>query len=355
MIEIRPATDSDKNQILERMAEVYNPAEAERAKRRWDWQWRDDPRLEKPGYQGVVAEWRGRIIANMSCLPAGLYINGQPVKAQWGVDALVHWGMTRQAIREQRRSGSAKAPDLSEGIAAAFLNHPAFGPGQFGKNFSDSMRTIAVRIGCKPKPGSGVWMRRVSYRHRLQRTLGRPLGALVAAGADLAIGRMPRPTLPVAVFDGDFDARFDRLWERARTEYPAITRRDAALLNWRYRRHPDISYRVLILERGVELRGYVIFSTFFHRDRFRGKIVDLLTALDDSEAADALLAGALRQLRTLGVERAESFASGPEEAAAFARHGFEPRLNKDGKELPMLTRFLPDIRIYATEGDGDGG
>ncbi|MCX7825233.1 MAG: hypothetical protein N2689_06705 [Verrucomicrobiae bacterium] len=355
MIEIRPGTDGDKQQIIACMAEVYNAEQAARAERRWDWQWRDDPRLEKPGYHGVVAEWRGRIIANMSCLPAGLFIHGKPVMARWQVDALVHWGMARQALREQRKSGSAKAGELSNGIAAALLNHPAAGPIQLAKNISEPMSVIGVRIGFAHAPRTGAWMRRVSYRHRLQQALGRPLGALIAAGADLTIGKMPRPTLSVAVFDGEFDARFDRLWERALAEYPAITRRDAAVLNWRYRRHPDIAYRVLILERGGELRGYVVFSTFFHKNRFRSKIVDLLTARGDSEAVDALLAGALRQLRKLGVERVEGFAGSPAQSAAFARHGFEPKLLKTGEQQPLHVRRLPDVELYLTEGDGDGG
>ncbi len=109
MIEIRPGTDADRPQILARMAEVFGPEPAARAERLWDWQWHQDPRLPTPGYRGVVAEWRGQIIGNLATIPAGLHLGGEPVRAHWCVEVLTHWGLMRQALREQRRQAGGGA------------------------------------------------------------------------------------------------------------------------------------------------------------------------------------------------------------------------------------------------------
>ena len=125
MIEIRPGTEADRPQILERMEEVFGAEPARRAERLWDWQWHQDPRLPSPGYHGVVAEWEGRVIGVLTTIPAGLHIGGEPVQAWWFVDVLVHWGLTRRALREHRRAAAqVAAADLSQRTRGCPLRPP---------------------------------------------------------------------------------------------------------------------------------------------------------------------------------------------------------------------------------------
>jgi hypothetical protein len=355
MIDIRPASDSDKAQILERMDEVYGPTEAERAERRWEWQWQQDPRLEESGYKGVVAEWRGRIIGNLSCLPAGLYIAGQPVRAHWFVDVLVHWGLMRQALKEMKHKKDDKPAAFPDGIAAAMFDHPVAGPIQLGKHVADQMMSISLKVGFVPRPNTANMTRRVSLQWPLQKALGRQVGSLVAKGANLALPRIPRPQLEVRPLEGAFDVRFDQLWAEASHDYQAITLRDSATLNWHYRQHPDTSYQVLTLERAGALRGYTVLKVFPRRDRLFAYIVDLLTRTGDPEAKTALIAGALEYARSQGAERAECFASGLEMTRVLRNLGFIPKLTGRGRTQPLIARWLPDIDLYATRGDGDGG
>jgi hypothetical protein len=355
MIDIRPGTDADKGQILERMEEVYGPEEAARAERRWEWQWQRDPRLEAPGYKGVVAEWRGRIIGTVSCLPAGLFIAGEPVRANWCVDMLVHWGMMRQALREHRRSSQGGGPDLAQGIAVAMLDHPAAGPIQLAKHIADQMMSIILRVGFEAKPDTANMTRRVSLQRPLAKVLGQPLGRLAARALDLALPAIPRPSLEVTAFGGHFDARFDRLWAHAKHEYPAITRRDAAVLEWHYRRHPDTAYQVLTIEQDGELRGYAVFKTYLRSNRRLARIVDLLTRMDDPEAKAALLARALALASREGAERAECFAAGAELCGVLRRLGFVAKLTAAERTQPLMARWLPEVDLYVTRGDGDGG
>jgi hypothetical protein len=357
MIEIRPGTDSDRPQILARLEEVFGTGPARRAERLWDWQWHQDPRLPSPGYRGVVAEWRGQLIGNLGTIPAGLHIAGEPVQAWWFVDMLVHWGLMRKALREHRRAPGHESSDLSKGIAAALFDHPAAGPIQMGKHISDSMMTIGERLGFLIQPETGVLHRRVSTRHRLGRILGPSLGNLLGGAVDLALGPLPRLELPVRVHAGPFDSRFDRLWEALKGAYPAICRRDARVLDWRYRRHPDGDYTALTLESPHDLRGYGVIKIFEREGRRRGKIVDLLTSPNDTQAMQSLLVEALREMRRQGVERAECFQTGARPGETFTRLGFRPRLSKTGRPQPLMTRHLPAEAqgIYVTQGDGDGG
>ena len=157
MIDIRPGTDADRPQIVARIARGLRPEPAaQRADGLWDWQWHQDPRLPTPGYRGIVAEWRGQIIGTLSTIPAGLHIGGEPVTAHWCVDVLVHWGLMRQALKDHKRSAPAGAPDLSRGIAAALLDHPAAGPIQLAKHISDPMMAIIERIGFVAAGGQRV-------------------------------------------------------------------------------------------------------------------------------------------------------------------------------------------------------
>ena len=101
---IRAGRREDQSAILALIAEIFGQEEAERASRRWDWQWHEDPRLKTPGYSGVVAEWEGQLVAAIGCIPAGLYLEGVPVEAFWFADALAHWGLIRKAMRAARKA-----------------------------------------------------------------------------------------------------------------------------------------------------------------------------------------------------------------------------------------------------------
>lgn len=357
MIDIRPGTNADRPQIVARIAEVFGDGAAQRAERFWDWQWRADPRLAEPGYRGIVAEWQGKIIANLSTLPAGLYIAGAPVTAWWCVDALVHFGLTRQALRGAKKQRSAGRPDLSRGIAAALFDHPAAGPIQLAKHISDPMMAILERIGFEAHPETGSRHRRVSTSHLLGRSLGTGLGDFTARLVDLALPHIPRARLPIEPLDGPFDARFDRLWNTLRTNHPAICRRDSALLSWRYGQHPDGGYSTLILDSDDGLRGYVVLKAFDRGRRRRGRLVDLATRPDDADAIGALLAAALRTLHAQRVERVDCFGCGTDMMTALSRLGFTPRLTKSGRDQPLMVRHLPASAhgLYVTQGDGDGG
>jgi hypothetical protein len=355
MISVREATESDKDRLIAFYEKSAGVESATRMERRWHWQWHRDPRLARPGYCGVLAEWREQIVGSVSCLPAGLYLRGQASQAIWLADVRVDWALARRALKDGRGGGQARDPALSRGIAAAMFDHPVAGPAQLGKHIEEPMMAICRRIGFATMPEAGNYMRRTSFRRPLQAAVGRWPGRWLAAIVDPALHRVPQPTVSVSRFDAEFDGRFDRLWEHARQAYPAITLRDSALLNWHYRNHPDTAYQVLVVEDETGLRGYVVFKVFPRKGRLIARIVDLLTIRGDREAAESLVAAAVLQCRREGAERTDCFATGADLIATLTQLGFVPRLTKKRKIQPLLARNLPDVALYVTSGDGDGG
>ena len=214
---------------------------------------------------------------------------------------------------------------------------------------------IGRRIGFATLPEAANYMRRTSLRWPLENVLGRIPGRLVASIADPLISSVPRPVLDVQRLDAEFDDRFDRLWERARHDYPAITRRDTAVLNWHYRNHPDANYHVFFSAQDAALRGYVVFKVYLRKGRRIARIVDLLTVRGDTEAARSLVAAALLECRREGAERTDCFATGSDLIGTLSQLGFAQRLTKKQKVQPLLYRNLPDLPLYVTSGDGDGG
>jgi len=353
MFEIRQGREEDKSQILELIKDVFNEEQAQRADRHWHWQCQD-PRLEKPGYFGVVAVWNDRVIGSLSGIPMGLYVDGQPFPANWHTDNCVHWGNLRRAWREIKRSGNPQDLDFSNGISAAMIDFAAPGFGQAGKHNTDAAEVLLHKMGFTALKDSGSWTRIISFRQPLEEYAGKIAALLLGSLADVFLPSIPKPSLDVQVLEGEFDNRFDILWEEAKNAYPAITRRDRASLNWRYRQHPDLAYTVLTVSEQDRLLGYLVYSTFFRHRQRRGQIVDILAGKEDSATRRALIAAALRRMRTEAVHKVECYTTSPVLTGDLKRLKFKARLH-NGKAALTLARYLPDKEYYITRGDGDGG
>ena len=354
MIRIRAALDTDGPQVLTRIREVFGERAALEAEQLWQWQWYQDPRLEAPGYRAVVAEWEGSILGNLALIPAGLHVDGRPVAASWCVSALVNWGLARRALRAARREGRDTGLG-GRGIAEAMFDAAAADGVTFGKHISSTMRAVLGRIGFESLPHSGSLHRRVSLHPRLRRSIGAFPAALIAPLTDLAMSRLPRGGLGVETMDGPFDERFDQLWNRLCRRFHAVTLRDKACLQWRYRQHPVFDYEVLTLADNRGLRGYLIYCVFERDSLLRGKIVDLFADPADRECMRSLLAAVLRAMKREKVGRVEAFASTDYLNDALRSAGFSPRLSKSSQPQRMMIRGLSVASVHVGQGDGDGG
>lgn len=359
MIRIRTAKAADKPQILSLFAEIFGREKAAKIESFWRWQWELDPRLPYPGYRGSVAEWDGRILGNISWIPAGLYVHGQPVDALWAVNAMVHRGLYRQALRQERlgTTGRERTPGQGRGwssppraISSLLMDHPGRDRILLGKHSSRPMIVVALKNNFRVVEHSGFWVRDLSFTQRLKRWVGPWFAPMLGAVPNVVVGRIPRTSAEVRCFEDVFDDRFNSLWKEVCAQYPAITLRDARTLQWRYRERPDSDYQVLTLEKGAALRGYSILRTYRRRGYLRGRILDLLTRPEDQTGRVALLSASLIHLHARKAERVECYAADPALASALVQAGFRPKKGSD----PLMERGASVSRFFISGGDGDG-
>ena len=118
-----------------------------------------------------------------------------------------------------------------------------------------------------------------------------------------------------------FDARFDRLWQSARGQWPILGERTSAYLNWRFCRCPDLCYRALCLTGpSGDLLAYVVHG----RRGGTVHVADLLFA--DETYLDPLLTELMRLVRR---EKAQTLVvlhlGNPAVGQALTRFGFWQR------------------------------
>jgi hypothetical protein len=356
MIEVRAGTDADRPGILQLLEAVFGPGQARRTDQLWDWQWQRDPRLPRPGYRGAVALWGDRVIGSVGFMPAALHAHGEPMAAVWAVDGAVHFGWMRQALKKQRAAAKA-AGTRTKGkrggsIAAELLNHPIAGPMILGKLVSTPMQVVGRKIGFHDVEGSGYLARNLSFTPRIARFTGALVAPVLGLLPNLVAGRIARAPATVSVHEGEFDTGFDALWARCGGDYPCVARRDAIVLNWRYRNHPFRSYTTIVDRKGDLVRGYAVVTTFEKRRCLRGRIVDLFTRWEDESVAHGLLAGALRELRRQGADRVDCYLADDTLVPALGSVGFVRRSGY----VPLMVRWPgAEAPLYVLAGDGDGG
>jgi hypothetical protein len=198
---------------------------------------------------------------------------------------------------------------------------------------------VAARLHAPPRLATVI---NSTARHQLGRRLAPLLDiARLASGLPAIAQACARHRL--AVLD-EPDARFDELWERARSEYDVIGVRTAAMLRWRY---PRGRFAALVRSSDQALMAYALFEldasrTAHIRDVFGhksalGPLFDLLLpALWWHGAVSA-------SIRMLGA---------PYLAAVVSARGFEPRADQRtivmqvGREHEAMRTRLEDAAAW---------
>ncbi len=96
-----------------------------------------------------------------------------------------------------------------------------------------------------------------------------------------------------------FDERFDTLWNRIKNDYPIMTMRDSASLNWRYADAPHIDYEIVCVEhmRTTEVLGFIVLGER-QLDFLRGRIFEIVTPRsEDAKITRCLLRYAINHFR----------------------------------------------------------
>ena len=248
---------------------------------------------------GVMMLDGPEVVGFAGLLPRYVDIGDESLSVAQGLDYMVH-------TNARSHAGSFRIASLWTQLAQKL----GFAFGICFPNAASHALLTRERLGWKEAFWPNLMVRPLSraavpqfLARRFPRRLAGYGAGLMAAWASLRARRSlhhaPRgEPFPI----GQFDSRFDHLWQHVKKASPgAAIRRDTAYLNWRFVRQPSYSYLRVGWESGGEVLGYAIASTREILGVPSMLIIDLLVAPHaDRGTGEALLEALAARARTDG-------------------------------------------------------
>ena len=344
-IAITPRTAADDEELFRLYRAVFGEALAEGSRRRWRWQYQENPATPPGGPEIWVARDGGTLLGQYASMPVHLRWGDREVRSSWGMDVFLSPAARGRGVGAQLFTAWSDHVEVALGLGLTSSSYGLFqkleyddvGPVAFYYRILDARAVVARRIGSRwaGLAGAlvdGAW--RIRHRER-----ARPADDVVVRAAP------------------GFDARYDALWASAGPSYAMCVRRDAAYLDWKYARCPHRRYDIAEATRGGALAGFVVSRHEEHNGLRLGWIVDLFAHADDHAVRDALLGHVLDSFREAGVARAQAFAMHAGVGADLARRGFRrgpsPMQFCVRARLPSDDVFAATARWHVMFGDSD--
>lgn len=157
------------------------------------------------------------------------------------------------------------------------------------------------RTGCKPVGTAQRWVKILRSEQQLRKrlrpaALAKVAAPLVDTGLRLSSRETysQRSTAVIVGFEHKFDSRFDRLWERVRSQFPIATQRTSEYLTWRFYRGRESTFQTFwVADAQGELIGYIVFEALGNSSI---EVADVM--YDGTPALDRLLSEFLRYIRS---------------------------------------------------------
>lgn len=308
-VEVVRHRSADQEDIFRFYSETFGQDLTEGSRRRWQWQYGENPSREAEGPAIWVAREGTDVLGQYASMPVRLWWDDREVRSSWGMDVF---------LRPQARGKGVGAR-----LFTAWSDHVevALGLGLTPSSYGLFKKLRYHDVGPVPFFQKVTDARAVASR-RLGPALGLLAGPALALGWSLRHPERPRGAAvsvePIASFGPEFDA----LWERARGSYAMCVRRDAAYLAWKYERCPHREYALHAARREGRLAGYAVSRQEGYRGLRLGWIVDVFADESDHDAKDALLGAVLDSFRASGVARAQAFAMNGALQDDLRRRGF---------------------------------
>ncbi len=311
-VEIRRRRPEDGEALLSMYAGIFGQGEAEASRRRFRWQYEENPHCPPEGPEIWVACEGGELLGQYATMPVRLKVADRVVRASWGMDVMVKPGIQRKGVGSR-----------------LFLYWDRQVEASLGLGLSESSYSLFKKLQWKDVGPVPCYTRLLDVKALLARRLGK-LAALLAppAGLLLSFAFPARKATPsaeavrVEPLEGSFGPAFDRLWERAAPGYDFVVERSAGYLEWKYRRVPFVSYEIFQAVSGGEVSGYLVARVVERPPLRLGLLVDLLAHPQDEASLDALLDQAVRWGRERRVARLQAFSLDRRLGARLRRKGF---------------------------------
>jgi GNAT superfamily N-acetyltransferase len=285
--------------------------------------WKFSPRARGKKPLGLVVEDEGRVVGFASFFPYRACLAGRPGHIYLIADCVIRPERRGQGLFRKLFDQALERVEAEPGTIGTYLFSSA-----------DSDAIYKKKYGFRPieSPqyhiGLGDWKRPLAGR----------LGMRLSAPPPAKDGESQKGGL-VMKEEENFDASFDRLWEKLEDRWPVAVVRDSEYLEWRFRGHPWHAYRLLTCRsQAGELEGYLVLLA--------DSIHDFI--FDGEASGSALLGFARKVSKAAGVPVVNCLSLGSKsEARALARAGFV-RYHLPWRPFGLYSRPKPLVRPAAS-------
>jgi len=319
----RPEHDAE---LFALYAEVFGGGNLERSRRRYDWQYFENPSTKEDGPVIWMAREGDTLLGQMATMPFPMWWGDREVRASAGMDYFVRKSAQGKGIGIALSNRWADEVDVALALGLTPSSYPLF-------------RKIFTDVGPVPS-----LVKILDPTAVARRKWGKAIGTL--AGPLLGVGLTLLSPSPAAARDVDvrsvqaLEDEHDDLWTRARGSFTTCVRRDAAYLRWKYLACPFREYRMLEARTAGALSGYVVLREEGEESFRRGVIADLFCDTNDLATQDALLAAAVSEFSKKKLVRIEVYCYNARLRSALTRHGF--RSGTTAVQYCVAYRGTPD-------------
>lgn len=301
---------ADAEELFRLYQEVFGEALTEGSRRRWRWQYLENPQAGGEGPEIWVAREGEKLLGQYASLPVRLQWGGREVRSSWGMDVFLRAEARGKGVGALLFTTWSDHVEVALGLGLTPSSYSLFkklryddvGPVPFFQKVLDPVAVIRRRVGD---------------------ALARPLGFVLGLGLRLLHPESAVNGTRVEVRSvTSFSADCDTLWERCKDAYAMCVRRDQAYLNWKYAACPTRKYELREARKEGLLTGLAVSRHEEYQGLRLGWLIDVFADPQDHETKDALIASVLDSFRASGVARAQAFSMNAGLAHDLLRRGF---------------------------------
>lgn len=303
-IAIRTCQERDHEGLFALYGSVFGTDAVDRFRRRWRWQFLENPVNHRFSSQMWVADRDGEIVGFLASFPTRMKVGHTEQIIYHDCDLIV--------------SPTARRMGIGEGLVRAYDEFP--NPLSNALAYAPANGRIRGRVGYRPLRAVPFYYRplqpaQVLEFARRSRRVPAPLNTVplawfvdaAAYAGDLTVragNALREPSVPsdLAVETvSSAGSAFDELWNRLRHKFPLAAVRDRQFVTWRYLNDPVFDHTLTVARTaGGALRGYIATRLGPKDGMTVGRIIDVFCDPDAPAVVDALIAGALRVFQEAG-------------------------------------------------------
>ncbi|MDR4509902.1 MAG: GNAT family N-acetyltransferase [Candidatus Brocadiaceae bacterium] len=271
--------DGDEKELNSLFCDVFSK---KRSLREWEWKFKESPIDSRPFI--ILARCGGKIVGQHACISLWLKYQDTFVKTVQGVDNFVlndYRGSVKGVHAKLFQKAEETAIENGVAVGFGFPNRTGY---VIGKRLFNHKDLIKIE----------VLFKRLSWRSALKRRVKWSFPANLVGWISnliirvfLATGRKSVAGVKYTWVNA-FDESINLFWEKVKSQYTIMVKRDLLYLNWRYCRKPDNTYHMLQAERDDSIVGLLIVKYEDYEGARIGFIMEFL-AVKDAMVLDNLL------------------------------------------------------------------